>query len=117
MIRAQNLAVIGTSLLAAMTNAGAVTVLGLAAFLLPGVVGAALFGSFLAVRRKSAAALILGGVLILGPRGRARKRTYPGRGKVTAGPQLQRRCSGEPKEARRYDSDGYGRQDQRVRSA
>jgi hypothetical protein len=41
-------------------------VLGLAAFVLPGVLGAALFGSFLAARRKSAAALIVGAVLVLG---------------------------------------------------
>ena len=66
MTRAQNLAVIVTCLLAAMTNAGAVTVFGFVAFVLPGVVAAAVFGSFLAARRKSGAALILGGVLILG---------------------------------------------------
>lgn len=66
MTRTQNLAVIVTCLLAALANAGAVTVLGLAAFVLPGVVGAALFGSFLASRRKSAAALIVGAVLVLG---------------------------------------------------
>jgi hypothetical protein len=66
MTRAQNLAVIVTCLLAAMAYAGAVTVRGLVTFVLPGVVAAAFFGSFLAARRKSGAALILGGVLILG---------------------------------------------------
>ncbi len=66
MTRVQNLAAIVTCVLAALANAGAVTALGLGAFVLPGVVGAALFGSLLAARRKSAAALIVGAVLILG---------------------------------------------------
>jgi len=62
----QQLAVVGTCLLAAMTNAGAVTAFALAVFLLPGVAMAAVFGSFLAARRMFGTALIFGGLLALG---------------------------------------------------
>jgi hypothetical protein len=62
----QQLAVVGTCLLAAMTNAGSVTSFALALFVLPGVLMAAVLGSFLASRRLSATALILGSVLALG---------------------------------------------------
>lgn len=66
MTRAQSLAVIATCLVAAMTYAGAVTMDGMGLFVLPGVVGAALLGSFLAGRRMFGTALILGGALVLG---------------------------------------------------
>lgn len=66
MTRAQNLAVIVTCLVAAMTYAGAVTMDGMGLYVLPGVAGAALFGSFLAARRMFGTALILGGALVLG---------------------------------------------------
>ena len=64
--RPQQLAVVVTCLLAAMTNAGAVTAFALAVFLLPGVVVAAALGSFLASRRMFGTALILGGLLAIG---------------------------------------------------
>lgn len=66
MTRPQWLAVVVTCLVAAMTYAGAVTMDGMGLFVLPGVVGAALVGSFLAARRMSGVALILGGALVLG---------------------------------------------------
>jgi hypothetical protein len=49
-----------------MTYAGAVTMDGMGLFVLPGVVGAALVGSFLAARRMSGTALVVGGVLVVG---------------------------------------------------
>ncbi len=64
--RAQNVAVVMTCLLAALTNAGAVTPFALVVFVLPAVMVAAVLGSFLAARRASAIALILGGLLALG---------------------------------------------------
>lgn len=66
MTRLQNLAVVATCVVAAMTYAGAVTMDGMGLFLLPGVVGVALLGSFLAARRMPGTALILGGALVLG---------------------------------------------------
>jgi hypothetical protein len=66
MTRAQNLAVVVTCFVAAMTYAGAVTMDGMGLFVLPGVAGAALVGSFLAARRMPAMALIVGGLLVLG---------------------------------------------------
>lgn len=65
MTRLQNVAVVVTLLLAALTNAGALVPFALVAFLLPAVVGAALFASFLAAQGKSRVALVVGGVLIL----------------------------------------------------
>ncbi len=63
--RTQHFAVVGTCLLAAMTNAGSVTTFALAVFVLPGAVMAAVLGSFLAARRLSGTALILGGIVAL----------------------------------------------------
>jgi hypothetical protein len=66
MTRMQQLAIVATCLLAAMTNAGTVTAFALAAFLLPGVAMAAVVGSFLAARRRFATAVVLGGLLAFG---------------------------------------------------
>jgi hypothetical protein len=63
--RVQNLAVIGTCFVAAMTYAGAVTMDGMAAFVLPGVAGAALVGWFFAARRMPGTALVVGAPLVL----------------------------------------------------
>jgi hypothetical protein len=62
--RLQSLGVVVTCVIAALTYAGAVTTVGMA-FVLAGVVGAALFGSVLASRGLFGAALVLGGGLVL----------------------------------------------------
>ncbi len=64
--RPQQFAVVATCLLAAMSNAGAVTGFALAVFVLPGVVIGAAVGSFFAERHMFGAAIILGGLLALG---------------------------------------------------
>lgn len=64
--RGQQLAVTLTCLVAATTYAGAVTVSGLALFVLPAVLGAAVIAWSPAARRMPAATLIVGGLLVLG---------------------------------------------------
>ena len=64
--RPQQLAVVATCLLAAMTNAGAVTTFALAVFVLPAVAMAAAVGLFFAERHMFGTAIILGGLLALG---------------------------------------------------
>jgi hypothetical protein len=66
MARTQQLAVVITCLVAAVTYAGAVTSVALAGFVLPGVLVAAVIGSFLTARRMPGTALVAGGVLALG---------------------------------------------------
>lgn len=62
--RLQSAAVFVTCIAAGLTYSGAVTTVGLA-FVLAGVVGAAVFGSFLAARQMFGAALFVGGALVL----------------------------------------------------
>lgn len=66
MIRGRQLALTVTCLVAAVSFAGSVTTWALAWFVLPGVLGAAVFALALVAHRMPAAALIVGGVLVLG---------------------------------------------------
>lgn len=65
-VRGQQLAVMTTCLVAALSYAGAVTTWALCWFVLPGAAGAVLVGSVLVARRMAPAALIVGGLLVLG---------------------------------------------------
>jgi len=65
-LRGQHVAVGATCLVAAVSYAGTVTTWALGWFVLPGAVGAALVGALLGARRLSTAALIVGGLLVLG---------------------------------------------------
>lgn len=64
--RVQQFAVVLTCLVAALSYAGSVKTFALAAYVLPGVLGVALFASLLVAYRLSGAALIAGGLLVLG---------------------------------------------------
>ena len=66
MTRGQQLAVIGTCVVGALTYAGVVTTWAMGLFVLPGVAGAAFIASLLAARRMSGMAIGVVGALVLG---------------------------------------------------
>ena len=66
MTRGQQLAVIGTCVVGALTYAGVVTTWAMGLFVLPGVAGAAFIASLLAARRMSGMAIGVVGAFVLG---------------------------------------------------